>query len=97
VIDNKVFDALSPADQKAVNGDLGAAFARLEKINRNDNTQAKLALQKQGVEIFTPNAAETAAWEAVGVEARKQLQAAGEITPEMSAALDKALAAARSN
>ena len=96
VIDNKVFDALTPADQKAVNDDLGAAFARLEKINRDDNAQAKLALQKQGVEIFTPNAAETASWEVVGAEARKQLQAAGEITPEMAAALDKALAAARS-
>lgn len=97
VIDNKVFDALSPADQKAVNGDLGAAFARLETINRNDNAQAKLALQKQGIAIFTPNAVETAAWEAVGADARKQLQADGEITPEMAAALDKALAAARSN
>ena len=95
VIDKKIFGALTPADQKAVSDDLGAAFARLEKINRDDNTQAKLALQKQGVEIFTPNAAETASWEAVGAEARKQLQAAGEITPEMAAALDKALAAAR--
>jgi TRAP-type C4-dicarboxylate transport system substrate-binding protein len=96
VIDRKVFGTLSPADQKAVNDDLAAAFARLEKINRDDNAQAKLALQKQGVEIFTPNAAETDSWEVVGAEARKQLQAAGEITPEMAAALDKALAAARS-
>lgn len=95
MIDKKVVDALSPADQKAVNEDLAAAFARLEKINRDDNTQAKQALQKQGVKIFTPNAAETIAWEAVGADARKQLQTAGEITPEMAAALDKALAAAR--
>jgi len=95
VIDKKAFDTLLPADQKAVNDDLGAAFARLEKINRDDNAQAKIALQKQGVQIFTPNAAETASWDAVGIEARKQLQAAGEITPEMAAALDKALAAAK--
>lgn len=95
VIDKKVFDTLSPADQKALNDDLGAAFARLEKINRDDNAQAKIALQKQGVQIFTPNAEETAAWESVGEQARKQLQGAGEITPGMAAALDKALAAAR--
>ena len=95
VIDKKALDTLSPADQKAVNDDLGAAFARLEKINRDDNAQAKIALQKQGMEIFTPNAAETASWESVGAEARKQLISADEITPEMSAALDKALAAAR--
>jgi len=96
VIDKKVFDALTPADQKTVNGDLAAAFARLETINRDDNTQARAALQKQGVEIFTPNAAETASWDAVGAAARKQLLADGEITHEMAAALDKALAAARS-
>jgi TRAP-type C4-dicarboxylate transport system substrate-binding protein len=95
VIDKKVFDALSPADQKAVNDDLAAAFARLEKINRDDNAQARAALQKQGVQIFAPNAAETASWDAVGVAARKQLLADGEITPEMAAALDKALAAAQ--
>jgi TRAP-type C4-dicarboxylate transport system substrate-binding protein len=96
IIDKKVFDTLTPADQKAVNDDLGAAFARLEKINRDDNAQARVALQKQGIEIFKPNAAETAAWDEVGAAARKQLLADGEITPAMAAALDKALAAARS-
>lgn len=96
VIDKKIFDVLSPADQKAVKDDLGTAFARLEKINREDNVQARAALQKQGVQFFTPNAAETASWEAVGMAARQQLIAAGEITPPMAAALDKALAAARS-
>lgn len=95
VIDKKVVDALAPADRKALNDDLSAAFARLEKINRNDNAQALVALQKQGVTIFTPNAAETASWDAVGVAARKELLADNEITPEMAAALDKALAAVR--
>lgn len=95
VIDKKVFDSLSVADQKTVSDDLGAAFVRLEKINRTDNSQARVALQKQGVEIFTPNAAETASWEAVGTAARKQLIADGAISPAMIAALDKALATAR--
>jgi TRAP-type C4-dicarboxylate transport system substrate-binding protein len=95
VVDKKVFDALSPADQKAVDEELGAAFARLEKINRDDNAQARDALQKQGIEILKPNAQETATWEAVGAESRKQLTAAGELSPEMAAALDKAVAAAR--
>ena len=95
VIDKKVFDALSPDDRKAVNEELGAAFARLEKINRADNAQARDVLQKQGVTIFTPNAEETKSWDAVGVMARKQLMEQGEITPAMAAALDKALAATR--
>ena len=95
VVDKKVFDTLSPEDRKAVDDEFGAAFAKLEKINRDDNAQARDALQKQGIEIFKPNAQETASWESVGADARKQLSGAGELSPEMSAALDKAVAAAR--
>ncbi|HZP65922.1 MAG TPA: TRAP transporter substrate-binding protein DctP [Rudaea sp.] len=95
VVDKKVFDTLSPDDQKTVADELGAAFARLEKINRDDNAQARGALEKQGVAIFAPNAEETKSWEAIGATARKNLIAAGDVSAEMAAALDKALAAAR--
>ena len=95
VIEKKLFDALSADDRKALNEELGAAFARLEKINRADNAQARDVLQKQGVTIFTPNTEETKSWDAVGTMARKQLMGQGEITPALAAALDKALAAAR--
>jgi TRAP-type transport system periplasmic protein len=95
VIDKKIVDGLSADDHKALNEELGAAFARLEKINRDDNMQARGALEKQGVAIFTPNAEETKSWEAIGAAARKDLAAQNEVTPEMAAALDKALAAAR--
>jgi TRAP-type transport system periplasmic protein len=95
VIDKKVFDALSADDQKTVSGEIDAAFQRLEKINRDDNAQARDALQKQGITIFKPNADEVASWESVGVIARKQLMADGEISTAMAAALDKSLAAAR--
>ncbi len=97
VIDKKVVDGLSADDQKALNEELGAAFSRLEKINREDNLQARGALEKQGVAIFTPNAEETKAWEALGAAARKDLAGQNEVTPEMAAALDKALAAARAS
>ena len=95
VVDKKIFDGLSPEDRKAVSDELGAAFARLEKINRDDNAQAREALQKQGITISKPNAADAASWQGVGEEARKGLVADGEISTEMSAALDKALSAAR--
>jgi len=58
VIDKKVVDGLTPEDRKALEEELGAAFARLEKINRDDNAQARGALEKQGVAIFTPTAEE---------------------------------------
>ena len=95
VIDKKTVDGLSPEDQKALNEELGAAFTRLEKINRDDNAQARAALEKQGVTISTPNADETKSWEAIGADARKQLVAENQVTPEMAAALDKALAQVR--
>ncbi len=95
VIDKKILDGLSADDQKTVNEELGAAFARIEKATRDDNTQARAALQKQGVTIFVPNADETKSWDAVGEAARKELIGGGEITPEMSSALNKALSSAR--
>jgi TRAP-type C4-dicarboxylate transport system substrate-binding protein len=97
VIDKKVVDGLSADDRKALNEELGAAFARLEKINRDDNAQARGALEKQGITIFAPNAEETKSWEAIGIAARKDLAAQNEVTPEMAAALDKALAQARAS
>jgi TRAP-type C4-dicarboxylate transport system substrate-binding protein len=95
VIDKKVFDALSAEDRKSVDDELGAAFARLDKINRDDNAQARTVLEKQGVKIAAPGAEEARSWEAVGSAARKELLAAGEITPQMAAALDAALSKAR--
>ncbi|HEX6832017.1 MAG TPA: TRAP transporter substrate-binding protein DctP [Rudaea sp.] len=96
VVDKKSMEALSADDRKAVDEELGGAFARLEKINREDNAGARAALQKQGITILTPNADETRSWEAVGVSARKELTGAGKISAETSAALTRALDAARS-
>jgi TRAP-type C4-dicarboxylate transport system substrate-binding protein len=92
VIDKKVVDGLSADDHKAVDEEMGAAFARLEKINRDDNAQARGALEKQGVQISAPNAEDAKSWEAIGAAARKDLVAQNEVSPEMAAALDKALA-----
>ena len=94
-IDKKAVDALSADDQKAVNEEIGAAFARLEKVTRDDNAQARDALQKQGVTITAPSAAESKSWDEIGVAARKELGSSGGISPPLAVALDKALAEAR--
>ncbi|MEP6939173.1 MAG: TRAP transporter substrate-binding protein DctP, partial [Rudaea sp.] len=93
-IDKKAIDALGADDQKAVNDEVGAAFARLEKITRADNAQARDALQKQGVGITTPTDAEKKTWDEVGRTARAELSSGG-ISPMLTAAADKALAEAR--
>jgi TRAP-type C4-dicarboxylate transport system substrate-binding protein len=94
-IDKKAVDALGADDQKLVNEEFGAAFARLEKATRADNAQARDALRKQGVAITVPTAAESKTWDDVGMAARKDLGASAGISPQLAAALDKALAAAR--
>jgi TRAP-type C4-dicarboxylate transport system substrate-binding protein len=95
LIDRKAFDALSDADRKVVSDEFDAGFARLEKLNRADNTSAREALKKQGITYFTPEPAEHAKWEGVGAETYKQLTAQHAFSPELQKALDAALAEAR--
>jgi TRAP-type C4-dicarboxylate transport system substrate-binding protein len=95
LIDSKTFDALSAADRKAVSDAFAAGFARLETINRADNTSAREALKKQGITFFTPDAAERTKWEGIGAETYKQLTAQHAFSPELQKALDAALAEAR--
>jgi TRAP-type C4-dicarboxylate transport system substrate-binding protein len=95
LIDSKTFDALSAADQKAVSDPFAAGFARLETINRADNTSAREALKKQGITFFTPDAAERTKWEGIGAETYRQLTAQHAFSPELQKALDAALAQAR--
>jgi TRAP-type C4-dicarboxylate transport system substrate-binding protein len=95
LIDSKTFDALSAADRKAVSDAFAAGFARLETINRADNTSAREALKKQGITFFTPDAAERTKWEGIGAETYRQLTAQHAFSPELQKALDAALAEAR--
>jgi TRAP-type C4-dicarboxylate transport system substrate-binding protein len=95
LIDKKSFDALSPADRKAVTDEFDQGFSRLEQINRTDNMSAREALKKQGIAFFTPDAAERARWEGIGAETYRQLAAEHAFTPELQKALDAALAEVR--
>ena len=95
LIDKKTYDSLTPADQKVVSDDFAAGFARLEKINRSDNTSAREALKSQGITFFTPDAAERQRWEGVGAETYKQLTAQHAFSPDLQKALDAALTEVR--
>jgi TRAP-type transport system periplasmic protein len=95
VIDKKATGALSAEDRKALGEAFDAGFARLEKINRDDNTSAREALKQQGISITVPNEADRKSWESVGDDAFKQMSAQGGLTPEMLKALTAALAEVR--
>jgi TRAP-type C4-dicarboxylate transport system substrate-binding protein len=95
LVDKKTFDALGAADQKIVTDEFSAGFARLEKLNRSDNTSARDALKSQGITFFTPDAAEQKRWEGVGAETYNQLTTHHAFSPDLQKALDAALAEAR--
>jgi TRAP-type C4-dicarboxylate transport system substrate-binding protein len=94
-IDKKVVTGLGAEDQKVVNDEVGAAFSRIEKGTRSDNAQARSALPGHGVSITPQNAEQRKAFDTIGIEARKNLTGAGGISPEIAAALTKALDEAR--
>jgi TRAP-type C4-dicarboxylate transport system substrate-binding protein len=95
VIDKKATDALSADDRKTVDAEFGAGFARLEKVNRSDNTAAREALKQQGISITAPDAADRKSWESIGTDVYKQLSEQGALSPEMLKALNAALAEVR--
>ena len=94
-IDKKAYDALSADDKKVLDEEIGAAFTRIEKGARADNAQARTALQGHGVAITPQNADERKTWDAIGLDARKNLTGAGGISPDLAAAVNKALDDAR--
>ena len=88
-------DALSAEDQKVVEAEFAAGFARLETSNRNDNTAAREALKQQGITFDAPSEAERRNWQAVGQDVFKQLEGEGALSRPMLDALTAALAEAR--
>jgi len=92
VIDKKAFDALGADDQKIVEAEFNAGFARLEESNRKDNASAREALKAQGIAIDAPGEADRESWEAIGSDVYKQVIAQGELSPEMTKALGDVLA-----
>jgi len=92
VIDKKAFDALSADDQKAVEAEFDAGFARLEESNRKDNASAREALKAQGISIDAPSDADRKNWEAIGGDVFKQVTTQGELSPGMVKALGDVLA-----
>jgi len=92
VIDKKAFDALGEGDRKVVESEFAAGFARLEEINKKDNTSARDALKAQGISIDAPTDADRRNWEAIGSDVFRQVTAQGDLSPEMSKALGDVLA-----
>jgi TRAP-type C4-dicarboxylate transport system substrate-binding protein len=75
-IERKVFDKLSPDDQKILRETVAASAARLDAENRAGELEAKAALRNQGIEFVTASSeAELQRWHDISAQALVKLRA----------------------
>lgn len=93
VLDQKAWAKLSAADQAAVSKAFAAAGRRMDDNARRDDAAALEALRKQGVGIAPLAPEEAARWREVGARAIAELESKQGISPDLLAAVRKAIAA----
>lgn len=92
VVDDKAWKKLSPADQAVVQQAFDGAAQRMDANVRRDDVAALEALKKQGLVVTTLDPAEAARWRGFGAQVTAEMEAKGEISPQVMAALRQALA-----
>jgi TRAP-type C4-dicarboxylate transport system substrate-binding protein len=96
VIAAKAFAKLDPADQEIVREVLERVSKTLDQRSRADNTSAREALLKQGVQLVAVSPSEEQRWHQVAAKAGKLLAGGGKsVAPDLVARLDQLLAAYR--
>ena len=83
VLDKKAFDKISKADQAIVQNVMLATMTRLGKINRRNDEQARLALQKQGIQFVPVSKAEWQRSQEIAKQAIDKLGKEGLFTNKM--------------
>mgnify|MGYP002713244937 CR=1 FL=1 len=73
IIDKKVFDKLSPADQAVVREVMGNVYKKIDEQNRADNIAARNALINQGVKFIKLDEEEVKAWDELGVSVTRDM------------------------
>ncbi len=97
IISKKAFKKISPADQKIVRKELSSVVIKLNKINREDNKKALLALKKYGIKFIIPDAEAEKALNDITATLARKLLAQGAYTPSVLKRLDENLAQFRKN
>ena len=83
-VDRKVFDQLSPGDQRILREIVGAAAGRLDAEGRFGERSAKEALRNQGIEFVTASSeAELERWRDISVQALAKLRGMGRYSETM--------------
>jgi TRAP-type C4-dicarboxylate transport system substrate-binding protein len=83
IIERRAFDKLAPADQAAVRELMGKAFQDIDRQNRADQTGAREALRRQGIEFVAVAPDKLAQWQDAARQARERLAASGVYSRQM--------------
>jgi TRAP-type C4-dicarboxylate transport system substrate-binding protein len=87
----KVFEKLSPDDQRVFREIMGRVFQELDRLNRQDNVKAREALRKQGIEFVKPDADDLKQWYDKAAAIPERLVKAGKLSREMVNTLESLL------
>ncbi len=83
-IDRKVFDKLSPGDQRILRETVAASAARLDAESRGGERNAKEALRNQGIEFVTASSeVELQRWHDISAQALVKLRGMGRYSETM--------------
>jgi TRAP-type C4-dicarboxylate transport system substrate-binding protein len=82
-MDKKAFSKISAADQSIVLNVMSDVLAKLGKLNREDDAQARAALEKQGIEFLSIAPKEQKHWEEIAEKSIEALAAKGIYSPEL--------------
>lgn len=82
-VDKQAFNRLSASDQSIVREEMGAAFARMDQLNREDNEAALAALAALGIEFVEPEPGEFERWQSISDAAIETMIANGLISAEV--------------
>ena len=97
VLDEKAWKRLSAADQQRLAKAFGDAATRMDATVKRDNLAALEALKKQGMQVNALAPDEAARWRAAGAGVIAEMEAKGELSPEVMGALRRALAGSGSD
>ena len=92
VLDEKAWKKIAPADQAVLAAAFASAGKRMDANIRRDDAAALAAMKKQGTVVAPMDPAEAQRWRAFGAKVTAEMEAEKAISPEIIAAIRRALA-----
>ncbi len=92
VLDEKAWKKVSPADQAVLAAAFASAGKRMDANIRRDDAAALAAMKKQGTVVAPMDPAEAQRWRAFGAKVTAEMEAEKAISPDILAAIRRALA-----